>query len=140
MPTQPISASISRATTSTGTSVSVTRSFLPAFPPPLLLLWVAGFVARFVQVQDTGYLTSFSIDGEYTSDTLLERRGWLMRASAAPLLMGRCPRYLTGDSLAPSSTCLRPWLRPLRLSRMRVSPDHLRRRRRACGRRFNMGD
>ena len=29
-------------------------------------------------------LTSFSIDGEYTSNTLSEPREWLLRASATP--------------------------------------------------------
>src|SRR3954465_8201164 len=121
MPTQPISAPISRAATSTGTSVSVTRSFLPAFPPALLLQWVAGFVARFVQLQDTGYLTSFSIDDEYNSNTLLERREWLLRASAT-LLVDSYSRNVKGDSRAPSSTCFQPWLRPLRLSTLTDGP------------------
>jgi hypothetical protein len=33
---------------------------------------------------DTGYLTSFSIDGEYTSNTLSVRQGSLLRASTTP--------------------------------------------------------
>jgi hypothetical protein len=39
-------------------------------------------------VQDTGYLTSFSIDGEYTSETLSEPREWLLRASVTPSNVG----------------------------------------------------
>jgi len=43
--------------------------------------------------------------------------------------MGRlCSRNLTGDCRPSSLTCLQPWLRPLRLSRMTDSLDHLRRR------------
>src|SRR5918995_4027649 len=37
-----------------------------------------------LQMQDTGYLTSVSIDGEYTFSTFSERREWLLRASATP--------------------------------------------------------
>ncbi len=60
--------------------------------------------------------------------------------SSVSILMVGDSRNLTEDSRASSVTCLRPWLRPLRLSRMIDNLDHLRRRRRACGRRFNMGD
>ena len=35
-----------------------------------------------VEVGDTSLLTSFSMSGEYTSNTLSERREWLVRASA----------------------------------------------------------
>jgi len=41
-----------------------------------------------LQVQDSGYLTSFSIDGEYMPDTLWEPREWLLRASVAILMLG----------------------------------------------------
>jgi hypothetical protein len=34
------------------------------------------------------YLTSFSLGGEYTSDTLSERRGSILRASVAILMLG----------------------------------------------------
>ena len=34
--------------------------------------------------EDTSHLTSFSIDGERTSDTLSERRESILRASATP--------------------------------------------------------
>jgi len=40
-------------------------------------------------------LTNFSIDGECTSTTFSERRGWLLRAFAA-LLMGGTPETLQG--------------------------------------------
>jgi hypothetical protein len=39
-----------------------------------------------VEVGDTSLLTSFSVDGEYTSNILSERRGWLLRASATLLV------------------------------------------------------
>jgi hypothetical protein len=83
-----------------------------------------------LQVQDTGYLTSFSIDGECTSDTLSARRGLILPPSVAILMEGYS-RRLTGDCRASSLTILQPWLRLLRLSRMTDSLDHLRRRRRA---------
>jgi hypothetical protein len=35
-------------------------------------------------VRDTSQLTNFSIDGEYSSNTLSERREWLLRAFATP--------------------------------------------------------
>jgi hypothetical protein len=35
-------------------------------------------------VGDTRFLISFSIDGEYNSNSLSERRGWLLRASGSP--------------------------------------------------------
>jgi hypothetical protein len=47
-------------------------------------------------VQDTGYLTSLSIDGEYTSDTLSERRGSILPASVS-ILMGGYWENRTGD-------------------------------------------
>ena len=40
-----------------------------------------------VEVRDTGHLTSFSIDDEYTSNTLSERRGYLLRVSATLLIV-----------------------------------------------------
>jgi hypothetical protein len=43
-------------------------------------------------VQDTGYFTILSMDGEYTSNTLSERRGSVLRTSAAALMVG----YPTG--------------------------------------------
>ena len=58
-------------------------------------------------------LTNFSIDGECTSTTFSERRGWLLRAFAA-LLMGRYSRNLTGDCRRSSLTCFKPWHRPSR--------------------------
>jgi hypothetical protein len=36
-------------------------------------------------VEDASLLTSFSINGEYRSNTFLERREWLLRASATLL-------------------------------------------------------
>src|SRR5215216_4957073 len=51
-----------------------------------------GYVAD-LQVRDTGYLTSFSNNGEYPSQTLSERREWLLRASATPS-NGGCSRNL----------------------------------------------
>jgi hypothetical protein len=86
-----------------------------------------GVAPRMWGVQDTGYLTSFSVNGEYHSNTLSERRGWLLRASATSS-NGWCSRNLTGDCRPSSLTCLQPWLRPLRLSRMTGSLDRLRRR------------
>jgi hypothetical protein len=56
-----------------------------------------------LQMQDTGYLTSVSIDGEYTFSTFSERREWLVRASATPSGI-RYSRNLTGDSRASSLT------------------------------------
>jgi hypothetical protein len=41
-----------------------------------------------VEVGDTSLLTSFSLGGEYTSDTLSERRGSILRASVAILMLG----------------------------------------------------
>src|SRR5215204_2170053 len=38
---------------------------------------------------DAGSLTSFSIDGEYTSDTLSARRGSILPASVAILMVGK---------------------------------------------------
>ena len=60
---------------------------------------------------DAGSLTSFSIDGEYTSDTLSARRGSILPASVAILMVGT---NLTGNSRASSLTCLKPWPRPSR--------------------------
>jgi hypothetical protein len=37
------------------------------------------------EVEDASLLTSFSINGEYRSNTFLERREWLLRASATLL-------------------------------------------------------
>ena len=51
-----------------------------------------------LQMQDTGYLTSVSMDGEYTFSTFSERREWLLRASATPLLMGRLQEAHRGFS------------------------------------------
>src|SRR5918993_5813257 len=62
---------------------------------------------------DTSHLTSFSIDGECTSDTLSERRESILPPSVA-ILMGGYSRTLTGNSRASSSTCFQPWLRPSR--------------------------
>src|SRR5215217_84639 len=58
-----------------------------------------------LQVQDTGYLTILSRNGEQTSVTLSEPREWLLRASATPSNEGYS-RGVTGDSRASSLTCL----------------------------------
>jgi hypothetical protein len=41
-----------------------------------------------VEVRDTSLLTSCNANGEYTSNTLSERRGWLLRAFATPSNVG----------------------------------------------------
>ena len=48
--------------------------------------------------------TNFSIDGEYTSDTLSERRESILPPSVA-ILMGGYSRTLTRDCRASSLTC-----------------------------------
>ena len=52
-------------------------------------------------------------------------------SACTTLLVDGRSRNLRGDSRSSSSTILQPWHRPLRLSRMTDSLDHLRRRRRA---------
>src|SRR5215208_607807 len=54
--------------------------------------------------EDTSHLTSFSIDGERTSDTLSERRESILPPSVA-ILMGGYSRTLTRDCRASSLTC-----------------------------------
>jgi hypothetical protein len=56
-------------------------------------------------VRDKSQLTSFSINGEYPSNTFSERREWLLRASAT-YRRGGYSRRVTGDSRASSLTCL----------------------------------
>jgi hypothetical protein len=96
---------------------------------PLDCVAATGGYVGDLQMQDTGYLTSVSMDGEYTFSTFSERREWLLRASATLSNGERCSRSVTGDCRPSSLTCFQPWLRPLRLSRMTDSLDHLRRRR-----------
>jgi predicted ester cyclase len=55
-----------------------------------------------VEVRDKSHLTSFSNNGEYSSNTLSERRGWLLRASATPT-NGRVLRVLGMSRIAPRS-------------------------------------
>ena len=45
---------------------------------------------------DTNLLTSISIDGEYTPNTLSERRGWVLRASVENLMV-RYPSSTQGQ-------------------------------------------
>src|SRR5215218_4394060 len=64
-----------------------------------------------VGAQETGYITSFSIDGEYTSITFSEATQCLSNGLRYPSDRWS-PRNLTRGSRASSLTCFKPWHRP----------------------------
>jgi hypothetical protein len=69
-----------------GDNLALMREYIPDESVDLVYLrprW-HGCGPEDVKVQDTGYLTSFSINGEYTCDALWEPREWLLRASVTP--------------------------------------------------------